>query len=157
MIICQYPLLYNIGMNKLRSKAIAKAYVKAKFNGAAAGMEVFNTTKRTSAKSMMTKALKVPQVQNDIQEELSKAGMDKEFINKALHKGITHNLTYGKASQAVGADLLKQVMKVYNYLPKDSKTVVTEKRKVLLGKDYNTIKEELTQSVSTTQALLSDL
>lgn len=144
-------------MNKLRANAIAKAYVKAKFNGAEAGMEVFNTKKRKNAAVMMRKAMQSPQVQESIQEELKKAGLDKEFINKALYKGISHNLQYGKASQAVGADLLKTAMKIYNYLPKDSKTVVTEKRKVLLDKDFNTIKEELTQSVSLTQSLLQDL
>lgn len=146
-----------MGMNKARSKAIAKAYVKSKFNGAKAGLEVFNTTNRDSAKTMMHKVLKVPQVQNDIQEELSKSGLTREFINKNLYKGINHNLTYGKASQAVGADLLKTVMKVYNYLPKDSKTVTKEVRKVFLDKNYQEVKQELEASITTTQELLNDL
>lgn len=144
-------------MNKIRSKAIARAYVKAKFNGAEAGMQVFNTTKRKNAAVMMRKAMQSPQVKESIQEELAKAGLDKEYINKKLYKSIEHNLQYGKASQAVGADLLKTAMKIYNYLPDKTTRVIKEERKVLLDKDYNVLKSELEATVTTMTSLLNDL
>lgn len=144
-------------MNKTRSKAIAKAYIKAKFNGAEAGIEVFNTKKRKNASVMMRKALQSPDVKNAIQEELAQAGLTKDYINKMMFKSIEKNIEFGKPSQAVGAQLLIQAQKIYNYLPKDQATKVRETRKVFLDKDFNTVKEELTQSISLTQSLLNDL
>lgn len=138
-------------------KAIAKAYIKNKFNGAATGMEVYNTTNRNSAKRMMSKALKSPEVKNAIQEELAAVGITREYINKQMYKAIDKNIEFGKPSQAVGAQLLIQAQKIYNYLPKDQATKVRETRKVFLDKDFNTVKEELTQSISLTQSLLNDL
>jgi len=138
-------------------KAIAKAYIKNKFNGAATGMEVYNTTNRNSAKRMMSKALKSPEVKNAIQEELAAVGITREYINKQMYKAIDKNIELGKPSQAVGAQLLIQAQKIYNYLPKDQATKVRETRKVFLDKDFNTVKEELTQSISLTQSLLNDL
>ena len=138
-------------------KAIAKAYIKNKFNGAATGMEVYNTTNRNSAKRMMSKALKSPEIKNAIQEELAAVGITREYINKQMYKAIDKNIELGKPSQAVGAQLLIQAQKIYNYLPKDQATKVRETRKVFLDKDFNTVKEELTQSISLTQSLLNDL
>ena len=138
-------------------KAIAKAYIKNKFNGAATGMEVYNTTNRNSAKRMISKALKSPEVKNAIQEELAAVGITREYINKQMYKAIDKNIELGKPSQAVGAQLLIQAQKIYNYLPKDQATKVRETRKVFLDKDFNTVKEELTQSISLTQSLLNDL
>jgi len=138
-------------------KAIAKAYIKNKFNGAATGMEVYNTTNRNSAKRMISKALKSPEVKNAIQEELAAVGITREYINKQMYKAIDKNIELGKPSQAVGAQLLIQAQKIYNYLPKDQATKVRDTRKVFLDKDFNTVKEELTQSISLTQSLLNDL
>lgn len=154
--------VYNISMKKRsypqgKVKAIAKAYIKNKFNGAATGMEVYNTTNRNSAKRMMSKALKSPEVKNAIQEELAAVGITREYINKQMYKAIDKNIELGKPSQAVGAQLLIQAQKIYNYLPKDQATKVRETRKVFLDKDFNTVKEELTQSISLTQSLLNDL
>lgn len=144
-------------MKKLRAKAIAKAYIESDFNGAEAGLKVFNTTKRKHASTMMKKALKSPSVQNAIQEGLVKAGIDQEYINVKFKQAIDNNLTYGKPSQAVGAQLLIQAQKIYNYLPKDNKEVMKQERKIILDKDYNVVKEELTQSTTRSQDLLRDL
>lgn len=144
-------------MNKTRSKAIAKAYIKHKYNGAKAGLEVFNTTNKDSAKAMMHNALKSPDVKKAIQEELAEAGITKEYLNKMMFTAIEKNIKEGKPSQAVGAQLIIQGQKIYNYLPKDSKTVLKETRRVFLDKDYNEVKTQLEATVSTTQALLEDL
>ena len=111
--------VYNISMKKRsypqgKVKAIAKAYIKNKFNGAATGMEVYNTTNRNSAKRMISKALKSPEVKNAIQEELAAVGITREYINKQMYKAIDKNIELGKPSQAVGAQLLIQAQKIYN-------------------------------------------
>lgn len=144
-------------MNKHRAKAIAKAYIEKKFNGAEAGLQIFNTHSRKNASTMMKNALQSPKVQSSIQEELAKEGIDHEFINKYFKKGIENNLENGKPSQAVGAQLLMQAQKIYNYLPKDSKTVLKQEYKVLVTKDFNVLKEELTSTLATSQELLNDL
>lgn len=138
-------------------KAIAKAYVKNKFNGTKTGLEVYNTTNKNSAKAMMNKALKSPEVQNAIQEELAEAGITKEYINKMMYKAINKNIEEGKPSQAVGAQLIIQAQKIYNYLPKSKEEKIRETRKVFLDKNYNVVKQELEASISTTQQLLEDL
>ena len=144
-------------MNKTRASSIAKAYIKSKFNGAEAGMQIFNTKKRKNASVMMRKTLQSPYVQGAIQEELAKTGIDHKFINKHFKLGIENNLKYGKHSQAVGAQLLIQAQKIYNYLPKSKESLVKEERKITLDKNFTVIKEELTQSVTTSQELLKDL
>lgn len=143
-------------MKKRKVQAIAKSYVKNGFNGAATGMEVYNTTKRQNAKSMINKALKNPQVQNAIQQELDKAGITREYLNQKFKQAIDINIE-GKPSQAVLAQLLIQGQKIYNYLPKENKTVIKETRRVLLSKDYDILKQELTQTTQETQELLGDL
>lgn len=144
-------------MRKTRAKAIAKAYINAKFNGAEAGLKVFNTKKRKNASVMMRKALGVKEVQNEIQAELAKEGIDRGFINKYFKKGIEYNIDNGKPSQAVGAQLLIQAQKIYNYLPKDKGTVKKETRRVLLDKDFNIVKDELSVSITKNQELLNDI
>lgn len=138
-------------------KAIAKAYVKNKFNGAKTGLEIYNTTNRNSAKRMMSKALKSPVVQNAIQEELAQVGITREYLNKQMYKAIERNIEYGKPSQAVGAQLIIQGQKIYNYLPKDKETTRKETRKIYLDKDYKILKQELEESISLTKSILDDL
>lgn len=144
------------GIGKTKAKAIAKSYIKNKFNGTKTGLDVYNTTNPNSAKRMISKALKLPEVQNAIQQELAEAGLTKEYLNKTMYDAIEIN-KHGKPSQAVLAQLIIQGQKIYNYLPKDTKTVTKEVRKVYLDKNYQEIKSELEASLSVTQELLNDL
>ena len=143
-------------MNKRRTKAIAKAYIESGYNGAESGLKVFNTTKRKNASVMMRKALQTKNVQNEIQAQLAKAGIDEEFINTTMYQAIETN-KLGKPSQAVLAQLLIQAQKIYNYLPKDNKVIIKQERKILLDKDYKIVKTNLSESVTQSQELLNDL
>lgn len=134
----------------------AKKYVEYKGNGLRAALDVYDTTPK-NAKNVAHITLKKPVVQEEIKSLLNKAGLDLDTLTGFTTDAIVNNLKYGKASQAVGADLLKFAFKLHNVVPgKESKKIV-ETRKVTLSKDFNVIKEELTQSVSKSQELLSDL
>src|SRR5574343_497531 len=130
----------------MKQKAFAKAYVKNKFNGKKAVLEVYDV-KEGNAKGLAHNTLKNPLVQNAIQEELAKAGLSREYLNKTMYDAIEINKG-GKPSQAVLAQLLIQAQRIYSYIPKDNKTVVKETRKVFLDKDYNEVKTQLEATVS---------
>lgn len=146
----------NSNTPTLKQRKFAKEYVKNGGNASKAVMEVYNTKKK-NAHLIGYQNMKKPVVQKTIQELLNKNGLRLEDLTEITTKAIKHNLQYGKASQAVGADLLKFTYKLHNAIPDKVNHTIKEERKVLVDKDFNTIKEELTQSVSTTQALLNDL
>lgn len=139
-----------------KQKAFAKAYIKNKFNARKTALEVYDTTEK-QAHNLGHQVVNKPIVQKTIQEELAKAGITLDYINESMYKSIEHNLRYGKASQAVASDLIKHAHKLYNAVPSKGQTTIKEERKILVDKDFNVLKEELTKTVSTTNQLLQDL
>lgn len=146
----------NSNTPTLKQIKFAKEYVKNGGNASKAAYEVYNIKKK-NAHTVGYQNINKPVVKRTIQEMLDKNGLKVDELVKMTTKGIKHNLTYGKASQAVGADLLKFVYKLHNVIPEGKQTTTKEIRKVFIDKDFNTVKEELTQSISLTQELLNDL
>lgn len=140
----------------LKQRKFAKKYIENGGNASKAIMEVYDV-KQQNAKTLGYQNLQKPIVQKTIQELLNKNGLNLEDITGMTTKMITHNMKYGKASQAVASDLLKFTYKLHNAIPDKAHRVVKEERKILVDKDFNVLKEELTQSVSTTNQLLQDL
>jgi len=140
----------------LKQRKFAKKYIENGGNASKAVLEVYNV-KTTDAKTIGYQNLQKPIVQKTIQELLNKNGLKLEDLTEFTTKAIKHNLTYGKASQAVGADLLKFTYKLHNAIPDKTHRTVKEVKKVFLDKDFNEVKTELEASITTTQALLNDL
>lgn len=153
--------VYNRDMPKgdkptFKQIKFAKAYIKNQGNASKSALEVYDV-KRKDAKTVGYDTLHKPIVQKTIQELLNKNGLKLDDIIAQTTKSIKHNLTYGKASQAVGADLLKFTYKLHNAIPSSKNVTTKEVKKVFLDKDFNEVKTELEASITTTQALLNDL
>lgn len=140
----------------LKEKQFAKKYIEYQGNGAKAALDVYNTNKRNS-RNVAHITLKKPHVQQEIKDLLNKNGLDLETLTGVTQEAIYNNLQNGKASQAVGADLLKLMFKLHNVMPSTTKVTIKQERKELLSRDFDSLKEELTQSVTTTQELLKDI
>ena len=63
----------------------------------------------------------------------------------------------GKPSQSVLLEYIKHTHKLYNTMPSSNKVNIKQEYKVLLGKDYNILKQELTETLTRSQELLDDL
>lgn len=140
----------------LKMRMFAKKYIEYKGNGAKAALEVYDTNKR-DAKNVAHITLKKPIVQKEIKELLTKKGLDLDNLTDYTKNAIVNNLTYGKASQAVGADLLKFMYRLHNVVPGKEVRTVKEERKIVLSHDFNTVKEQLSTTISRSQELLKDL
>lgn len=137
----------------LKQKAYARALVKHKFNGAKAVQEVYNTTKR--GKEIAYQNNKKPAVQEEIKKVLNEVGLSIEYIAQEMKGAIEYNKG-GKPSQSVLADLLKQGIKLHQSTL-GNKGTIKQERKILLDKDYNILKEELTTTLTKSKELLEDL
>lgn len=146
----------NSNTPTLKQRKFAKEYVKNGGNASKAALEVYDT-KKSDSHVIGYQNLQKPVVQKTIQDLLNKSGLKLEDLTEITTKAIKHNLQYGKASQAVGADLLKFTYKLHNAIPDKVTRVVKEERKVLLDKDFNEVKTQLEATITTTSQLLSDL
>ena len=138
-----------------KQRLFAKAYIKNKFNATKSALEIYDTTYK-GAKRIGNNNLKIPIVIKTIQEELASEGITMEYTNKILKNALEVNQD-GKPSQAVLADLIKHIHKVYYNQPSGNRITVKQEYKVLLDKDYNTIRRELIETNTRTQELLNDL
>ena len=139
-----------------KQKQFVKEYIKNKFNGSKAALQVYDVKNKDSAKEIAHQNLQKEVVQNEVQRQLAQSGITLEYVNSTMYDAMEFN-KQGKASQAVLADYVKHAHKLYNALPKDKKVVVKEERRVLLSKDLEVLKGELTTTVIRSQELLQDL
>ena len=140
----------------LKQKAFAKKYIEYKGNGAKAALEVYDTTKEY-AKNVAYITLQKEGTKRAIEEIMNKNQLDLDTLTEYGSEAIQNNLTLGKPSQAVGADLLKFYYKLHNVIPKEGKGIIKQERKILLDKDYNVLREELSTTITRSQDLLQDL
>ena len=146
----------NANTPTLKHKKFAKAYIENQGNASKAALEAYNI-KPEDAPTIGYQNMQKPIVQQTITELLNKAGIDLETLTDYGNEALQNNLTLGKPSQAVGADLLKFYYKLHNAIPKEGKGMIKQERKVLLDKDYNVLREELSTIVTRSQDLLQDL
>lgn len=140
----------------LKQKKFAKAYVENGGNATQAALETYNTQAK-QAKVIGYQNINKPVVKKTIEELLNKNGLNLEKLTELTTSAIKNNLKNGKPSQAVGADLLKFTYKLHNALPDKTTRIIRENKKIIMDKDYNTLKTELEQTVSLTTELLNDL
>ena len=146
----------NANTPTLKQKMFAKKYIEYKGNASKAALEVYDTKPELS-QQVGHITLKQEGTQRAIEEILAKNQIDLETLSAYGSEALQNNLTLGKPSQAVGADLLKFYYKLYNVIPSNPKVVMKQERKEIYSKDYKTIKEELTTTVSASQELLNDI
>ena len=138
-----------------KQKLYARALIKHKFNGAKAVQEVYDV-KPQNAKTLAYQNNQKPVVQKEIRQVLNDAGLSLDYLSSVTKDAIEYNKD-GKPSQAVLADLVKHSYKLHNALPSNTKMSIKQEYKVLLDKDYNTIRQELIETNTRTQELLNDL
>lgn len=141
-----------------KEKLFAKKYIENNFNGTQAVLDVYNTKKRSNAKSISYQNLQKPVVQEEINKLLDKAGLSLNELNAYTKNSIEMNMKYGKPSQAVAATLIQHAYKLHNALPKNTK--VSIKHTViesLTRKDYKEVTEDLKKISLESSKLVEDL
>ncbi len=140
----------------LKQKLFAKQYVETLGNKQKASLGVYNVKSKRNANSIAYQNLQKPLVQQEIKHLLQKKGLDPDYLSDNLKDAIENNLKYGKASQAVGADLLKFTYKLWDLIPSNKNLNLNYSRKEIISKDYDEVKKELSKLSEMTKKLLSD-
>lgn len=147
----------NSNTPTFKQRKFAKAYIENNGNASKAALEAYDTFP-AQAKTIGYQALQKPIVQKTIQELLDKKGITLDYLSDEVKDAISFNLKEGKASQAVGADLLKFMFKLHNAIPASKQVKLSYSRsEKIASQDYKEITKELAKISQTTQKLLEDL
>ena len=140
----------------LKQKLFAKKYVEKMGNATAAAIEVYGVKSRHNATNIGNANLKKVAVQEEIKKLLLRKGISLDWASDNLKDAVEKNLTEGKPSSAVGADLLKFVYKLHDVIPGSKNLNLSYQKKEIIDKGYDEIKAELQKLNKLTEKLISD-
>lgn len=140
----------------LKQKLFAKKYVDTMGNAQQAALEVYDVKSKVNAGSVGKQNLLKPQVQEEIKKILIRKGINLDDMTLDLKDAIKLNLSEGKPSMAVGADLLKFAYKLHDVIPGNKSLNLNYSKKEIINKDYDEIKNELVKLNEMTKKLIDD-
>lgn len=142
----------------LKQKMFARKYVEKMGNATAAALEVYEVGNKHNATNIGNANLNKPVVQEEIKKIMLKKGIDLDWASDNLKDSIDKNLSEGKPSQAVGADLLKFVFKLHDVIPGAKNLNLSyTKKEIVANKDVETLTKELSDLNKLTATLVEDL
>lgn len=143
----------------LKQKAFSKEYVRNKGNGTQAALKTYGATSEGVAASIASENLRKPQVLNEVQRQLDKAGMSNDMLDESTRKIIEaglNNLKWTKPSVALQAIIEVNKLKDRYPASKHLNANLTLSAQ-FEGKDINDLKALMEELHATNTQLLSKL
>jgi hypothetical protein len=140
----------------LKNKKFIKSFIDNGGNATKAVLDAYPVKSAKVATVMGHDLLEKPYIQEEISKALIRQGITIDWLNDNVRDAISDNLSNGKPSQAVGADLLKFMYKLHNVIPASKSLNMSYSKKEIINKSYTEIKEDLSKLQELTSKLLKD-